>query len=91
MTWSTRKIQVMVPSGTDTEFVLPGDSLQKVDEIEYLGITLILQSITVTKLRQRIQAAQARWSSLLRLEKRLGDIPTETAVALFKTVVRPVA
>ena len=91
MTWSTRKSHVMVPLGHTGKFVLAGVPLQRVDEITYLGVTLNRDGITATKLRQRIQAAQARWSSVLRLEKRLGDIPTETAVTFFKTVVRPAA
>lgn len=91
MAWNTAKSAVMIPVDERRLFTLAGDVLTSAKEIEYLGVALTLQGVSETITLKRVQAAHAKWSAVRNLEKRLGTLPTTTAVTLFKTVVQPVA
>ena len=91
MTWSTEKSSALAPEHCTYSFKLAGDALQQVSELDYLGVSLALSGVTDTRSLGRIQAAQAKFSAIAELEKRIGKLPATTAVSLFKSVILPVA
>lgn len=89
MIWNTSKSFILSRPGVAEQFYLAGDLLDCKHEIEYLGVTLTLDGVVESGTVNRIRNAQAKWTSALCLEKRVGLIPPTTAVTLFKTVIRP--
>ena len=89
MSWNTKKSYILTRTNDTATLYLAGDLLQCTPEIEYLGVTLTLNGATEASTLNRIRSAQAKWTSALRLEHKVGTMPATTAVTLYKTVIRP--
>lgn len=89
MTWGIKKCHALSPQGCNQVFLIAGEAVGKVQEAEYLGVTISNDGITSTQLLERVRKSRGRTSNLQNIGMNVSGFHTRILRSLYWTFIRP--